>query len=152
MGVRNGPIVRERDASRTKELTRVLLCCLAFSVPVFFYVWEQVTHYQIGQEIQTMERERAKLLEEGRKLDLERSRLTALGRVESIARRELGFVDGAPVEMLALGGRGLPAAPVEVLASAATPPSAVAGVPDDGARDGGVHDGRAADGPAAVRE
>lgn len=135
--IKNGPIVRERDATRTRELTRVLLCCLAFSGPVFFYVWEQVTHYQIGQEIQSMDRTRAKLLEEGRKLDLERARLTALGRVETIARRELGFVDGAPVEMVALAGNpGHPAVagPVEVIASAAATGATAA--PEKHAADG----------------
>ncbi|MFN7971646.1 MAG: cell division protein FtsL [Acidobacteriota bacterium] len=105
--VKNGTIVREADRLRGRELSRVLLFCFLLAVPVFFYVWQQVTLYQMGQQIQQMERKKAKLVEEGRRLDLQRAELTALGRVESIAREELGFVDGAPVEMLALGEGGL---------------------------------------------
>lgn len=104
--LKNGPILRERDRSRTQELTRVLLVFVLLAVPVFFYIWEQVQLYQVGQEIQGMERNRARLAEEGRKLDLERSRLVALGRVERIARESLGFVDGMPVQVLALDGPG----------------------------------------------
>ncbi len=123
--VKNGPIVRERDRARPRELGRVLVFCVALSIPVFFYIWEQVTLYQVGQGIQQMERTKAELVEEGRRLDLERAQLTALGRVETIARGKLGFVDGTPVEMLALDAAGrLPLAPREVIASAQPPSSA----------------------------
>ncbi len=101
---RNGRIVRERDRSKPQELIIVVLLCVVLSVPVFVYVWEQVTHYQLGHEIQQMERRKAELIEEGRKLDLERAQLSALGRVERIARDSLGFVDGAPVEVVAIRG------------------------------------------------
>jgi cell division protein FtsL len=118
---RNGRIVRERDRSRPRELARVLLGFVLLSSPVFFYVWEQVQLYQMGQEIQTMERHAARLAEEGRKLDLERARLVALGRVERIARESLGFVDGLPVEVLALGSPHPPREAREVVARAEAP-------------------------------
>ena len=119
--IRNGKIVREKDAGKSRELGRVLVLCVLFSVPLFFYVWEQVTHYQIGQQIQQMERQRAVLEEEGRKLDLERARLCALGRVDTIARESLGMVEGRPVEMIALENAGR--RPVQFVAQAAPAPS-----------------------------
>lgn len=124
---KNGTIVRERDRSKPRELVSVVMLCIAVTIPVFIYVWAQVTHYQLGQEIQRMDRQRARLIEDGRKLDLERAQLTALGRVERIARDELGFVDATPVEVVALDGRRANAPkPNEVLASA-RPPAAASG-------------------------
>jgi hypothetical protein len=43
-----------------------------------------------------MSKERERLLEENRKLRLEKAALESLRRVETIARRDLGFVTPAP--------------------------------------------------------
>jgi len=102
---RNGRIHREGDPARSRELMRVLICAALLAIPIFFYIWEQVTLYQIGQEIQTMERQRSKLQEEGRALDLRQAELSSLARVERIAQHELHFVEGNPVVILLPDGK-----------------------------------------------
>jgi cell division protein FtsL len=60
------------------------------------YAWPHLQLRQAGQEAQGLSREKERLLEENRKLRLEKAALENLRRVETIATRDLGLVPPAP--------------------------------------------------------
>jgi cell division protein FtsL len=90
--VLNERLVKERDAARVRELRRVLALCAALLVPVLFYVWQQVEYIRTGYRIEALREEKAKLVEWGRKLRLERATLLDLRRIEKVAVERLRLV------------------------------------------------------------
>ena len=83
------------------------------------YAWPHLELRQADSEPEQMSRERERLLEENRKLRLEKASLENLRRVETIARRDLGPAPAAR-GAAGRGGARRPAARAEArLASAA---------------------------------
>jgi cell division protein FtsL len=87
--VNNSRLVRDVDPRSSRDLWALLLLVTIVVAALVLYAWP---HYQIrqsGHEAQRMERERETLLEENRKLQLEKAALEDLRRVEVIASRDL---------------------------------------------------------------
>jgi cell division protein FtsL len=94
--VDNSRIVREVDPRSSRDLWALVLLVGALVLALGLYAWP---HYQMRQTINAaakMQRERETLLEENRKLRLEKAALENLRRVETIARRDLGMQPPAP--------------------------------------------------------
>ncbi len=87
----NSQIVRERDPKSSRELL-LLVCLVAALVGAFvLYAWPSVKLRQTALAREQMSREKERLLEENRKLSLEKASLENLRRVETIAVRDLAF-------------------------------------------------------------
>ena len=85
----NSRVVREVDLQARRELRSVFILVLALVAALALYAWPGVELRQAGLDIMQLNREREHLIEQNRKLRLERASLQQLDRVEAIARREL---------------------------------------------------------------
>jgi cell division protein FtsL len=65
---------------------------LALSV-LTFYIWQQAEAVRLGLNIGNLEKTVATLTEETKKLEIKKSSLLSLNRVEKIAKEELGLTE-----------------------------------------------------------
>ncbi len=91
--VRNGPIIKERDRVRTRELIAIFAAALLFVVGLLAYVRQHLEIIRYGYRIEELRHQRTELLERQRQLVLERAYLRNPIRVEAIARGQLGMID-----------------------------------------------------------
>ena len=112
----NSQVVRERDPRAGRELWLLLAVVAALVAGLVLYAWPSLELRQAAQARARMERERERLIEENRKLRLERSTLENLRRVETIATRDLGLVTPPP-EKVVVVEKPAPPPPASQLAS-----------------------------------
>jgi cell division protein FtsL len=112
----NSQVVRERDPRAGRELWLLLLVVAAVVAGLVLYAWPSLELRQAAQARARMEKEKERLIEENRKLRLERSTLENLRRVEAIATRELGL-STPPPERVVVVERPAPPPPEAQLAS-----------------------------------
>jgi cell division protein FtsL len=96
----NAKVVREHDPRASRELWALVLLVGCLVAGLGLYAWPHLERRRVGLETQQMDRERERLLEENRKLRLERASLEELQRVEAIARRELGLAPPLPEQVV----------------------------------------------------
>jgi cell division protein FtsL len=85
----NSQIVRERDPRASRDLVALLLLVALLVGGVALYAWPHLELRQTGIASEQMQRERERLVEENRKLRLEKASLENLDRVEAIAEKQL---------------------------------------------------------------
>ena len=84
----NSQVVRERDPRASRDLVWLLLLLVAVLVGgLVLYAWPHLQMRQTGIATEQMQRERERLVEENRKLRLEKASLENLARVEAIAEQ-----------------------------------------------------------------
>jgi cell division protein FtsL len=101
----NSRIVREVDPRSSRDLLVLLALVVVLVAGFVLYAWPHLQVRQTSREAELLSRERERLIEESRKLRLEKSALENLRRVEAIATRELGMSAPAP-ERLVVVERG----------------------------------------------
>jgi cell division protein FtsL len=121
----NSKVVREVDPRSNRDLWALVLVVACLVAGLALYAWPHLELRRHGSEAQAMDRERERLVEENRKLRLEKASLEELRRIESIAGRELGLTS-PPAEKV-----------VVVERPAATPDGLLARAQD--AAPGGAH-------------
>lgn len=94
--IRNSQVVREVDPRSSRELWGLLVLVGLLVGGLVLYAWPHMALRQTGQATEQMYRERDRLIEENRKLKLEKASLENLHRVETIATRDLGLATPAP--------------------------------------------------------
>ena len=87
----NRQVVRTRDDRMSKDLLWFLSVALILIGLFVAYGWPRAALRDAGSTAGKLQREREKLLEENRELQLERASLQDLKRVESIAKGSLGL-------------------------------------------------------------
>ena len=92
----NSRVVREVDPRANRDLWWLLLLVSALVGGILFYAWPHLQLRSTGIAAEQASRERDRLIEENRKLRLEKAALENLGRVETIATRDLGLAPPAP--------------------------------------------------------
>jgi len=96
----NSQVVREVDPRSSRDLWLLLLLATALVGGLVLYAWPSLEIRQTTLAREHMSKERERLLEENRKLRLEKAALENLHRVETIARRDLGLVTPAPEKLV----------------------------------------------------
>ncbi len=96
----NSQVVREIDPRSSRELWLLVTLVAALAGSLGLYVWPTLMMRQTGTAAEQLSRERERLVEENRKLKLEKATLEDLRRVESIARRDLGLGTPAPERLV----------------------------------------------------
>ena len=96
----NSQVVREVDPRSSRDLWLLLLLAAALVSGLVLYAWPSMEIRQTTLAREQMSKERERLLEENRKLRLEKAALENLHRVETIARRDLGLVTPAPEKLV----------------------------------------------------
>jgi cell division protein FtsL len=104
----NSQVVREIDPRSSRQLWLLVLLVAALAGSLGLYAWPTLMMRQTGTAAEQLSRERERLVEENRKLRLEKATLEDLQRVEAIARRDLGLAPPAP-ERLVVVERPAPA-------------------------------------------
>ena len=92
----NSRVVRQVDPRSRREIWLILLLVALLAGGLALYAWPALEIRRSGQDTVELFREKDRLLEEKRKLQLEKATLENLSRVEAIASRELGLQPPAP--------------------------------------------------------
>jgi cell division protein FtsL len=92
----NSKVIREVDPRSSRDLWWLILLGAVLVLGGVLYAWPHLQLREAGREAQELSREKERLLEENRKLRLEKAALENLRRVETIASRDLGLSVPAP--------------------------------------------------------
>jgi cell division protein FtsL len=87
----NSQVIREVDPRASRDLWWLLVLVMTLVGGLVLYAWPHLKIRETSRAQDRMSRERERLLEENRKLRLEKASLQNLRRVENIAVRELGL-------------------------------------------------------------
>ena len=98
--VDNSRVVRQVDHRSRREIWLLMLLVALLAAGLGLYAWPAMEIRRAGQDSVELYREKERLLEEKRKLQLERAALENLTRVEAIASRELGLKPPAPEQSI----------------------------------------------------
>lgn len=100
MRVDNSQVVREVDPRSFRDLASLLVLVAVLVAGLVLYAWPHLEIRQTGMATERMNREKERLIEQNRKLRLEKAALENLRRVESIATRDLGMSPPAPERLI----------------------------------------------------
>jgi cell division protein FtsL len=124
MRIDNSQVIREVDPRASRDLWWLLVLVMTLVGGLVLYAWPHLQIRETSRAQDRMSRERERLLEENRKLRLEKASLENLRRVETIATRDLGLVAPLP-EQVVIVDRPAPPPPESQLASGLEPAGAV---------------------------
>jgi cell division protein FtsL len=116
----NSGVVREVDPRSRREIVLIILLVAALAAGLGLYAWPALEIRRAGQEGALLDRQKEGLLEENRKLRLEKSSLENLPRVEAIARKD-GLAEPRPEQTFVIEVER-PLAPGEKVAGEKPPP------------------------------
>jgi cell division protein FtsL len=105
----NSQVVREVDPRERRDLWAVLLVVLALAVGLGVYAWPHYAAQRTSVATERLQRERERLVDENRKLRLEKASLEDLRRVEKIATEKLGLQAPAPERVVVIERLAAPA-------------------------------------------
>jgi cell division protein FtsL len=92
----NSGVVREVDPRSRREIVLLILLVAVLAAGLGLYAWPALEIRRAGQAGALLDREKERLLEENRKLRLEKGSLENLRRVETIATRDLDLAPPTP--------------------------------------------------------
>jgi len=92
----NSRVVRQVDPRSRREIWLLILLVAVLAAGLGLYAWPALEIRRAGQAGVDLDREKERLIEENRKLRLEKAALESLRRVESIAGQDLGLAAPAP--------------------------------------------------------
>ncbi len=87
----NSRVVRQVDPRSRREILLLILLVTVLAAGLGLYAWPALEIRRAGQAGAQLDREKQRLVEENRKLRLEKAALENLARVEAIAAKELGL-------------------------------------------------------------
>jgi cell division protein FtsL len=96
----NSRVVRQVDPRTRREVWWLILLVAILAGAAGLYAWPALEIRRAGQAAVDLDQEKERLLEENRKLRLEKSSLENLSRVEIIATRDLGLDSPAPEQSI----------------------------------------------------
>lgn len=96
----NSRVVRQVDPRSRREIWWLILLVAVLAGAAGLYAWPALEIRRAGLAAVELDQERERLLEENRKLSLEKAALENLRRVETIATRDLGLVAPAPAQSI----------------------------------------------------
>lgn len=89
-------VVRQVDPRSRREILLLVLLVAVLAAGLGLYAWPALEIRRAGQAGALLDREKQRLVEENRKLRLEKAALENLRRVEAVAGKELGLSAPAP--------------------------------------------------------
>ncbi|MFQ5848197.1 MAG: hypothetical protein ACE5IQ_11080 [Candidatus Methylomirabilales bacterium] len=93
---------RRGKGRRHPELKLGLLVGGVLLLGMLCYVWQHIQVVRLGYQIERFRETRSALIQEGKGLRVELSRLRSLTRVEEVARGKLGMVNPGPGQIILL--------------------------------------------------
>jgi cell division protein FtsL len=92
----NSRLVRVVAPNHLRECARVVLLGAFIALGAFLYAWQHFQTIQLRYQLESLRGERAQATELNQELKLEIAGLRAPGRIDVIARRELGLTAPVP--------------------------------------------------------
>ena len=102
MRIDNSQVIREVDPRASRDLWWLLVLVMTLVGGLVLYAWPHLQIRETSRAQDRMSRERERLLEENRKLRLEKASLENLRRVETIATRDLGLQPPAAARVVVI--------------------------------------------------
>ena len=117
----NSRLVRPMAPNRMRECVRLVLLGGLIALCAFLYAWQHFETIQLRYQLEALRSERSQAAEFNQQLKLEVAGLRAPGRIDIIARRQLGLTAPVPGQVAPMD---LPPGAVLAEARAASAPSA----------------------------
>ncbi|HXB57811.1 MAG TPA: cell division protein FtsL [Vicinamibacteria bacterium] len=133
----NSQVVRQVDPRASRDIGWLLLLVGVLVGGLVLYAWPALKLKQAGVAAEQSSRERERLLEENRKLRLEKAALENLRRVETIAVRDLGLAPPPPERSIVVETARPVAGAARVAGGKGTGPSETALPPEAATRERG---------------
>lgn len=96
----NSRLVRAVAPERVRECVRLVTIGVALALVAFFYAWQHFECIQMRLQLESLKAEHAQVLELNQELKLEVASLRDPGRIDLIARRDLGLTISASSEIV----------------------------------------------------
>ena len=123
MKIDNSQVVREVDPRASRDLWWLAVLVLTLVGGLVLYAWPHLQIRETSRAQDRMSRERERLLEENRKLRLEKASLENLRRVETIATRDLGLQPPAAARVVVIERARTPVPGAQMAKELGTPSS-----------------------------
>jgi cell division protein FtsL len=94
--VDNSRVVRQVDPRSRREILLLIVLVSVLAAGLGLYAWPALEIRRAGQAGALLDRDKERLVEENRKLRLEKAALENLRRVEEVAVKELGLAPPPP--------------------------------------------------------
>jgi cell division protein FtsL len=117
----NSRLVRPKAPNRVRECLRLVALGGMLTLCALLYAWQHFETIQLGYQLESLRNDRAQAAELNQELKLEVAGLQAPGRIDTIARRQLGLTVPVPGQV----------APMELPAGAVLAEARPAGVPEE---------------------
>jgi cell division protein FtsL len=92
----NSRLVRPIAPNRMRECARLVLLGVSIALCAFLYAWQHFETIQLRYHLESLRGERTQAAELNQELKLEVAGLRAPGRIDIIARRQLGLTAPVP--------------------------------------------------------
>jgi cell division protein FtsL len=102
----NARLVREKDRAKARDLRRFVLYGAAIVAPLLVYVWQRVDFLRLSHRVEVLQEQKQDLAEINKRMAVERSLLMSPGRIERVARQQLGLVDPQPEDVRRVAATG----------------------------------------------
>jgi cell division protein FtsL len=116
----NSGVVREVDPRSRREIVLMIVLVALLAAGLGLYAWPALEIRRAGQEGALLDSQKDRLLEENRKLRLEKGSLEDPARIDAIARKE-GLAEPPPERTVVIEVER-PLAPGETVAGEKSPP------------------------------
>ncbi|HEU0106093.1 MAG TPA: cell division protein FtsL [Vicinamibacteria bacterium] len=121
MRIDNSNVIREVDPRASRDLWWLLVLVMTLVGGLVLYAWPHLQIRETSRAQDRMSQQRERLLEENRKLRLEKASLENLRRVESIATRELGLQSPPAARVVVIERARTPAPGAQLAKELGTP-------------------------------
>jgi cell division protein FtsL len=116
----NSRVVRTGAPRRLRECARVVALGALLAAFVFLYAWQHFQSIQLNYQVEQLKADQAQAVELNQQLKLEVASLRSPGRIDTIARQELGLTAPVPGQVAPIQG---PSEPVVAQVQRATAPA-----------------------------
>ena len=100
--IKNATVYRDVDVEQRRQYYLLTSLAVLFGLGLLFYGWQQYRWLQSGYEIERLQKQKDELLEDQKRLILERDFQARDEKIDWIARNELGMVIAAPGQIVTL--------------------------------------------------
>ena len=104
----NSRVVRPKAPNRIREMLRLMGLGGLLAAVALLYAWQHFACIQLSYQVEALKTQRSQAMELNQELRLEEAGLRAPGRIDDIARRQLGLTVPVPGQVAPFEGAGEP--------------------------------------------
>jgi len=112
--INNATVHRDVDLEQRRQYVLFTFLSTLFVLSLLLYGWQQYRFLRLGYDISKLKERKEELLEDQRRLELDRNLWASPRYIDSTARNDLGMVVAAPGQIVSLSGDDLNSIPPSV--------------------------------------